>query len=341
MIIKPAETENFLRRPPAKIISVLFYGPDQGLVRERAEGLALSIVADLRDPFRVTEFDAAVLMEDPARLSDEAAALSMSGGRRVVRIRGAGNAVSGIFASFLASASSDTLVVVESGDLARDSSLREIFSESANAAAVACYPDTREAIADLASGALKAEGIAIAPDALEEAVSLLGSDRGTTRRELEKLVLYARGTRRVTLEDVRAIMGDEAEARIEEVCDAAGEGDARRLDLSLERLWSAGVAPVGVLRVAMGHFQRLALARDQVGRGETADAVARRARPPVHFTRLAAFKAQLRNWSGERIGDALDLLLETESLCKSTGVPAEAACGRALFTIAAWARLPR
>jgi DNA polymerase-3 subunit delta len=340
MIVKPAESENFLRRLPPDIRAVLFYGPDQGLVHERAERLALSIVPDLRDPFRVADFDAALLAEDPARLSDEAAALSMSGGRRVVRIRGAGNTVSKIFTSFLANASSDTMVVVESGDLARDSSLREVFAEASNAAAIACYPDSADAIAELVRTALKTEGISIAPDALEEAVSLLGSDRGTTRREVEKLVLYAKGSARVTLEDVRAIMGDEAEARIEEVCDAAGEGDPRRLDLSLERLWSAGVSPVGVLRVAMGHFQRLALARNQVAKGESPEAVARRARPPILFTRLAAFKAQLRNWNGDRLGEALDLLLETETLCKSTGVPAEAACGRALFTIAAWARLP-
>jgi hypothetical protein len=32
------------------------------------------------------------------------------------------------------------------------------------------------------------------------------------------------------------------------------------------------------------------------------------------------------------------MLLETEALCKSTGVPAEAACGRALLNIAAMAR---
>jgi DNA polymerase-3 subunit delta len=145
----------------------------------------------------------------------------------------------------------------------------------------------------------------------------------------------------VTLDDIRAIMGDEAEARIEEACDAAGEGDASRLDLALERLWNSGVTPIAVLRVALGHFQRLALAKSQVDRGEVPEAVVRRARPPVHFSRLASFRTQLRNWSNTRLEQVLDLLLETEALCKTTAVPAEAACGRSLFTIAAWARLGR
>jgi DNA polymerase-3 subunit delta len=341
MIVKPAESERLLDRLPRGLMAVLLFGPDQGLVRERAERLVLSIVPDLRDPFRVADMEGGALQEDPARLFTEAAALSMTGGRRVVRIRGAGNALARQFASFLAEAQSDALVIVEAGDLAKDSSLREVFEEAPNAAAIACYLDSPESISELVRNSLNAHGISIAPDALQEGVSLLGADRGTTRREVEKLLLYMHGRQNVDLEDVRAIMGDEAEARIEEACDGAGEGDTRRLDRALERLWTAGVSPVAILRMAMSHFQRLALAVTQIAKGESADAIAKRARPPIHFTRIASFRAQLRNWSAERLGEALDLILETETLCKSTAVPAEAACGRALFTIAAWARLPR
>ena len=91
---------------------------------------------------------------------------------------------------------------------------------------------------------LRAEGLSIAPDALADAVSRLGSDRGVTRRELEKLALYAQGQKSVTLEDVRAVMGDEAEARAEEASDAAGSGDFARLDLALERLWTADISAI-------------------------------------------------------------------------------------------------
>jgi len=340
MIVKPAEAERFLARLPEQIGAVLLYGPDNGVVRERAERLARSIVEDLRDPFRVAEIEGSALVEDPAWLSSEAAALSMTGGRRVVRVRAAGNALSRILEPVLANYKGSALIVAEAGDLARDSSLRELFQEASNAAAIACYQDSPEAIAELVRVSLKSEGLAIAPDALDEAVSLLGADRGTTRRELDKLLLYVHGQSRVSLEDVRAIMGDDAEARIEDVCDAAGTGDAERLDLALERLGTSGVSAVAILRFAIGHFQRLAVGKGQFDKGDTPDAIARRARPPVHFARMGAFRTQLRNWSVERLRDALDLLLETEALCKSTAVPAEAACGRALFTVAAWGRLP-
>jgi DNA polymerase-3 subunit delta len=337
MIVKPAEGERYVAHLPEGLVAVLLFGPDQGLVRERAERLAKTVVSDLRDPFRVTELDDATLGTDPARLSDEAAALSMTGGRRVVRVRSAGNALSGTFESFLENPVGEALVVVEAGDLAKGASLRSVFENADNAAAIACYPDSAAGLSDLIRNALKTEGIAIAGDALDAAVTLLGSDRGMSRREIEKLALYAHGSERVTIEDVRAAMGDEAEARVEAVCDAAGEGDAAKLDRELERLWAEAQSPVGILRVAMGHFQRLALARALVERGENLVQFFKRNR--IHFSREASIKAQAQRWSEERLGAALDLLLDTEALCKTTGVPAEAACSRAFFTVAAWARL--
>ena len=213
-----------------------------------------------------------------------------------------------------------------------------MFEDDDSAAAIACYADTARSLEDLVREALRAEGLSIAPDALADAVSRLGSDRGVSRRELEKLALYCKGQKSVGLEDVRAAMGDEAEARSEEASDAAGSGDFARLDLALERLWAAEISAIAVIRAAMGHFQRLGLVREYLARGENLDSAMRQLRPPIHFLRADSFKAQARNWSGEKINDALDLLLEAETLCKTTGVPNEALCGRTLMNIAAMAK---
>ena len=339
MIVKSSEADRYLAHPPAQMVAALVFGPDQGLVRERAERLAKTVVPDLADAFQVSELDEAALNADPARLADEAAAISMMGGRRVVRVRGAGNTLAKIFESFLDDPKGDALVVVEAGDLNKGAALRKVFEGADNAAAVPCYADSARDLADVVRGAMKAEGLTIAHDAVEDAVARLGSDRGITRRELEKLALYAQGTGKVTVEDVRAVMGDEAEARVEEVCDAAGEGDLKRLDLALSRLWAEDLSPIAVLRVAMGHFQRVALAKAQAMRGETVDGAMRKLRPPVHFKRAPSFKMQISRWTEERLLDALDLLLETETLCKTTAMPAEAVCGRALFNIAAMAQM--
>ena len=147
----------------------------------------------------------------------------------------------------------DALVVVEGGDLSKGTGLRRVFDDADNAASIACYGDNARDLPDVVR-ALKAAGLSIAPDALADAASRLGSDRGVTRRELEKLALYAHGQQQVTLDDVRTVLGDEAEVRSEEALDAAGQGDLKRLDLALERLWVAGTSPIGIVRMSMSHF---------------------------------------------------------------------------------------
>jgi len=340
MIVAPRDADRFAASPPKGLRAALVFGPDAGLVQERAEKLMKSVVRDLADPFNVADLGESVLAADPARLADEAAAISMMGGRRVVRVRGAGNGLAGLFETFLADPPGDALVVVEAGDLARGTALRKLFEGDEAAAAIACYADTARSLEELVREVMRAEGLSIAPDALADAVSRLGSDRGMSRRELEKLALYCRGQKSVSLDDVRAAMGDEAEARSEEAADAAGGGDFARLDIALERLWAAEMSPVAVARSALGHFQRLALAGEWVARGDAPDAAMKKLRPPVHFLRAESFKSQVRRWKAEKIADALDLLLEAETLAKTTGVPAEAAVGRALMNIAAMARGP-
>jgi DNA polymerase III subunit delta len=269
MIVKANEADRFAARPPADLKAALVYGPDSGLVRERAVLIAKSAVADLSDPFRVTELDETALASDPARLWEEAAALSMTGGRRVVLLRGAGNALAREFERFLSAPSGDTLIVVEAGELAKSASLRRVFEDADDAAAVPCYPDSQTALAALVRAELKAHGLSIGPEALDAAVSRLGSDRGVTRSELEKLALYAMGEKSVTQSHIWASMGDESELRMEAALDAAGVGDYALLDKELSRLWASGTSPVGALRQALTHFQRLLLVRAETDEGRT------------------------------------------------------------------------
>ena len=175
MIVSARDADRFSAVPPKTLRAVLVYGPDSGLVQERAEKLLKSVVADLTDPFNVSDLSEAVLESDPARLADEAAAISMMGGRRVVRVRGAGNGLAPLFETFLDDPPGDTLVVVEAGDLAKSAALRKLFEEGEQSAAIACYPDTARSLEDLVREALRAEILTIAPDALADAVSRLGS----------------------------------------------------------------------------------------------------------------------------------------------------------------------
>lgn len=338
MIVKNHEADRYVAAAPKDLRMALLFGPDAGLVQERAERLLKTVVSDINDAFNVAELSEETLLDDPARLADEAAAISMFGGRRVIRVRGAGNDLAELFDSFLDDPKGDSLIVVEAGDLARTSALRKLFEAHDSAVAIPCYADSERDLYEVVRDGLRAQGLTITADALNEAVSRLGSDRGVTRRELEKLILYAQNAEQVTIEDVRAVIGDESQARIERACDAAASGDFAGLDMELERLWASDTNPAQLIRAALSHFQGLLGVRERLARGEKLETAMRQLRPPVHFSRTSLFKEQLQAWSQEQLGAALDMLWEAESLSRMTAVPAQAACARCLMNIAAMAK---
>jgi DNA polymerase III subunit delta len=341
MEVKTSQIDRFIARPPDGLVAVLLFGPDQGAVRERANALARTVVPDLSDPFRVSDLEESKIAADPACLWDEAAALSMTGGRRVVRIRDAGNGLAPIMSRFLENPAGAALIVVDAGDLAKSASLRQIFARSDNAASIGCYPDNAQSLESLIRVTLNAETLQIGSDALAMLISRLGSDRGVTRSELAKLALYAMGEKIVTEAHIDAVTGDESALRMDEIADSAGLGDYVALDRSLIRLWAAGVAPGTTLRRIMSHFQQLLMARAEVARGADATEAIKKMRPPIHFSRTRDFLVQVSRWNDEKILHALKQLYEAESLARTTGVPEQAVCSRALFTVAALAQSER
>ena len=338
MKLASARVDTFLRRPDPEIRAVLLYGPDAGLVRERADALGRTVSEDLRDPFRVADLAGAAIAADPARLFDEAAQISLMGGRRLVRIREAGDAQSQAFARFLADPPSDGLVVVEGGDLPGRSSLRRAFDDAPRGVAIGCYPDSARDLAEVIGESLAAHRVTASRDAVEFLTAHLGSDRLLTRSELEKLALYAGDGGRVELDDARASIADSAALSLDDAVLAAAEGNAAALERALGRVFQEGENPVSVVRAALRHVQRLHMLAARIAAGEPADAALRSARPPIFFKQQDSFRRQLRQWRDPQLRGQLDALADAEAQIKTTGMPAETVCRAALLAMARAAR---
>jgi len=333
--------EGFLRRPDPEIRAVLLYGPDTGLARERADTLARAICPDLRDPFRVADLAASALAGDPARLADEAAQIGLMGGRRVVRVREAGDALAPPFARFLAETVADALVIAEAGDLPARSALRRVFDAAPRAAAIGCYPDSARDLAQVIRDAFAAHRIAASRDATDFLVQHLGEDRMLTRAELEKLTLYAGDGGHIELDEARAVIADSAALSLDDALLAAAEGEATALDRALARVFQEGESPVTVIRALLRHLQRLHLLAARVAGGSSVEEAIRGARPPIFFKEQDSYRRQLARWSTARLGRALERVAEAEFRMKLTGRPAETICREAMFALAREARAAR
>ena len=326
--------EAFLGKPDPAVIAVLLYGPDQGLVRERADRLVVAAAGDAADPFRVAELAADPLKDVPVQLADEAAALPFSGGRRVVRVREGKDPLANAVRNLLEVGSGGGLVVVEAGELGPRSLLRQVFESASTAAALPCYVDEGDTLRGVIADDLAVHDLLVTPEAADMLASHLGADRGVTRRELEKLALYKGEPGRVEVDDVLAVVGDAGAVSLDAIALAACGGDFSTLDRAVETAFAEGLQPIPLLRTVARHLQRLLQAHALVAKGGTAKQAMDALRPAVFFRLQPQFRRQMDVWRGARLADGLMLLAETELECKRTGAPQRQLCQRALFRLA-------
>ncbi|AHI24276.1 DNA polymerase III subunit delta [Komagataeibacter xylinus] len=332
-----ARSTNATLQAPGALRAIILHGEDAGLIRERATTAAKAVCPDLQDPFRV----AILGRDDHDRLEEETTALALTGGRRVVWLRDAGDSVLAALQRSLAQ-SSDTLVIMEAPGLAARSKLRAFAEKDRQCGVIGCYPEEGRTLEAAIRQMLSAQDVGIDPDALGWMVERAGPDRAATRSEVEKLALFAGTGGRLGLEDVRACVGDAAGVSLEYAAFAAMAGDRRGADAAAERaLATDGSSPVALTRVLLSHIHRLRRARLAVDGGASRADAMRQLRPPVFFKRTDSFGQAMAIWSASALLHAAEETQALELACKQTGSPDVVLCLRHVARLCAQAQQMR
>lgn len=322
--------------------SVLLYGPDQGLVRERAKQLMGKCVTNLNDPFAVSDFSGPALKQDLRLLTDAAYSMPLGGSDCVIVVREAGDFLAETLSHIFEQGTKSWPIILEAGDLAPRSSLRKLYETQGALAAIACYPEEGRVLESFIKEFLSGEGLTIDPAAVAFLSTSLAGDRQIIRRELEKLALYCSAkendANRVTETDAIICVGDSSETSLDNLVYSIGDGNQKAIDQTLAKAFTEGINPVAAIRAVQRHFQRLHFVRSQLQEGGNLDQALSRLRPPVFFKRKSDFQRQAGNWSSENLARALMLATENEIDSKTTGLPAEILCSRTIMRIAQAAR---
>jgi DNA polymerase-3 subunit delta len=339
--LKGKAIDAFVARPAADVFAVLLYGPDAGLVRERAKKIAAAVLGDaVGDPFRTAELQPGDIVGDAARLNDEAAALSLIGGRRVIRIADADDRLIGAVTSFLDSGPFDSLTIFEADELPARSKLRAAFEKAKGAVALPCYVEEGVDLAGFIERELKTLGLSASREALAYLADSLVGDRMVARQELAKLALYAGPNAKsaaISLETAMLCVGDYAAQAADTVALLTASGEREALFRALDRAAAEGVGAIELCRAAQRHFQRLLLARASVDEGTSPSAAVDSLKPPVFFKLKPVMERQVERWSRDKLAAVLDRLMETERACKGGVLEPALTTARAFMAAAAMA----
>lgn len=336
--IKAAQASAFLSKPDAKVRAVLLYGPDAGLVSERAQKLAVLLAARETPLGEIVRIDDSDLDGSPERLTVELSTVPMFGGSKIVRTSTGRRVNTATLQPLLDGDTLAGIIIVEAGALRSDDKLKALFEKSPIAAAVVCYPDEGASLDGLVNEMLKEAGVDIVPEARQELIARLGADRALSRSEIEKLVLYAHGKPQIELADVEAIVGDASDLTVDLVVTAAASGDMRRALAECDRAVASGDSAQSIVLAAERHFHRLHKLRAGMDAGRSLDELMRFMRPPLPFKAKAVLEREARVWTSERLGTALARITEAVRRSRTTGADEAVIAERLLIEIARLAK---
>ena len=297
----------------------LLYGPDEAGSRALADRLAAAMGADAE---RI-DLTSGQLKSDPARLADEAAAISLFGGKRWIRLEPAtDDAVEAVQALLEAPAAGNPVAAI-GGALRKDSKLVKLVAASNAALSHQSWvPEGRNAAAMVVEVG-RDQGLQIRNDVAARIASACNNDRALISRELEKMALYldAASDRPKPLENdaLDALGAAMEEGDLSRLSNAVFSGQPGEADAELARLANEGIEDIPVLRALARRALQLAQLRAQMAEGESIDRVMETAGKAIFWKEKPVIQGQLQRWTPDGLATAITRLAEAERQVKAPG----------------------
>lgn len=334
MKLSARDVAGFFERPDKSKAAILLYGPDAMRISLKRKTLVDALVGkNGEEEMRLNRVDPASLRKSPAELMDALKASGFFPGQRVVLAEGLTDATNKSVEACLQDwQSGDAILVATAGQLNARSKLRKTFESARNAYAIAIYNDP-PGQAEIEASLAKANLTDLTPDAMQDVLTLgRVLDPGDFSQTLEKLSLYTLGQNDpVSSDDVAQCAPPSSDAALDDVIRDMADGKPHLIGPQMHRLSGQGVNPTTLCIAATRHFRQLHAA---AASNDNPESALSRARPPVFGPRRDQMVRQIRGWGMQRLEKALEVLMETDLMLRSSQpVPAFAATERSFIRI--------
>lgn len=325
-------------QPSPDVRFYLFHGQDDAQCRALGQRLL--------DALGATRFlmTAGAVKSDPASLADEAGAMSLFGGRRVIWIEPATKDIEEGVATLLEAPAVESPVVAIAGALPRTSALLKLAEASPLTLAFAAYPPEGQEAVRMVIDLGRRFGLKISPPIAQQLADACGNDQAIVGQELEKLALYVDASPHAPKElghqAVEAV-GVEMEGDFQRLADLALGGSTEALTDELARLPAAGSEAIPVIRSLQRRLLMLASARARIDRGERLDAVMTSLGRALFWKDKSMVERMLAKWSAADLATVAERAGRLERDIMFTHVPQREALGEELLAVARKARTSR
>jgi len=280
--IAPRDVKQFLAKPAHDGRVYVFFGPDSGLVSDRAQKLAQLLAGNNGEVIR---FHEAELDETGGNLTDSLQAMSMFSERQVYLLPDMGKRLDGVIQSILQLPEGHHPAIMEAAGKGKGDKIIKDLLKTKDVYLIACYRESAKDVAQAIDEHLRQKGHKIDQDAFTHLTDILGEDHLLTISALESLELYLGPTPTIlTIEMVGEALGVRQSLDPSAIFDAMMSGRAR-LVAQMAIAQEQDMHPAVIMGALERDIQTIGNMHALMDQGLSGKALFGKLFPKVHFSR--------------------------------------------------------
>lgn len=306
MILKSYET-NKINISIQKFI--LFYGKNDGAKYE-----AISKVISNNNK-KILTYDEKQILDNNELLFNNLLSDSLFGEEKIIIINRASDKIVKII-NDLTEKNITTSIIINSEILEKKSKLRSLFEKEKKLICVAFYPDNEQTLSKLAYNFLKENKVTISQSNINLIVNKCDGDRGVLKNELNKIVSYSFGNKKLTTEKILKLINLINNHSISELVDSCLVKNQRKTINILNENNINSEDSIIIIRTFINKLKKIIILSTDYQKNKNLEKTISNAKPAIFWKDREITKQQIVKLTPENIKQLIYKLSELELLIK-------------------------
>ena len=306
MIIKSFEINkiNLINSP-----FILFYGENEGLKEH-------TITRLIKDQNITQKYDEKEILDRPDIFLENICSGSLFENKKIIMIKRATDKIFKILSEISSRKINDLTLFIDAGKLEKKSKLRSFFEKEKKCICVPFYPDNEQTLFKVALNFLKEKNISLSASNINFIIDRSNGDRKVLTSELEKIELYSRKGKKVTLEVLRNITNLIENHSINELIDNSLIKNRNKTIKILNENNFNNDDTILIIRTFLNKCKRILELSNEFDKNNNVDLTISSAKPPIFWKDKEIIKRQILLWKPNQMKKNIFKLHELELMIK-------------------------
>ena len=332
MIVKEYQLEKVIDTKK-QFLSFLIYGPNEGLVKDQIEKITQSYLSN--EGYEQINFNGKDLDNDPQALENILRTVSMFYKGKIVVADSIKDKHLNIIENVFLKLPQHVLLILRDNNLNKSSKIRKFFENSKICFSLACYEDDQRGLIKSIDEFMNKNSLKLNRDVKNYLLQSLSNDRMVSKRELEKIELYYKGSdKEIELNTLRQLLNDSSAQNLNTMNNNVMSGNPSKSSKIISKLITEGLSPISLIRSLSNYLTRIQNTKIEMKKGSNFETSIKGLKPPVFWKDKDIFQRHCLKWPLKSIEKHLVQLVETEIACKLNSKLANLKCEKSILLIA-------